>query len=49
MESAVRGVVDCYKYGETGTTWLTQKDRAAKDITKNVKDAYDIMSSEMWI
>ncbi|KAM3963420.1 LOW QUALITY PROTEIN: 15-hydroxyprostaglandin dehydrogenase [NAD(+)]-like [Aphomia sociella] len=43
-ESAARGLVDAYKKGESGSTWLVMEDKPVKDITENVKKAYDILS-----
>lgn len=46
-ESAVRGVLDTYRFGDSGSTWLADQDRPVVDITKNIKDAYEIMSTQM--
>ncbi|XP_026317166.1 15-hydroxyprostaglandin dehydrogenase [NAD(+)]-like [Hyposmocoma kahamanoa] len=42
-ESAARGVIDAYKQGESGSTWLLNADKPAADITHAVTKAYQIM------
>lgn len=42
-ESAARGVIDAYKLGESGSTWLLNADKPAADITHAVTKAYQIM------
>ncbi|XP_049866984.1 15-hydroxyprostaglandin dehydrogenase [NAD(+)]-like [Pectinophora gossypiella] len=43
-ESAVKGIIEAYKRGASASTWLVSADRAAEDITENVKKGYQIMS-----
>nr|QLI62149.1 alcohol dehydrogenase 8 [Streltzoviella insularis] len=42
-ESAARGLVEAYKQGESGSTWLVTTNRPAEDITNNVQKAYEIL------
>ncbi|XP_026317309.1 dehydrogenase/reductase SDR family member 11-like [Hyposmocoma kahamanoa] len=43
-ESAAQGVIDAYKLGESGSTWLVNAGEPAADITSAVTRAYEIMS-----
>ncbi|KAL4714090.1 hypothetical protein ACJJTC_008444 [Scirpophaga incertulas] len=43
-QSAVDGLVDAYKKGKSGSTWLVIADQPAEDITDNVLKAYKILS-----
>lgn len=42
-ESAAKGVIDAYKKGASGSTWVASRDLPAVDITDNVNRAYDIL------
>ncbi|XP_073944310.1 15-hydroxyprostaglandin dehydrogenase [NAD(+)]-like [Choristoneura fumiferana] len=42
-ESAAKGVIDAYKMGASGSTWVASRDQPAVDITDNVNRAYDIL------
>ncbi|XP_072943559.1 uncharacterized protein [Epargyreus clarus] len=46
-ESAARGVIDAYKQGESGSSWLATHDEPVKDITTTVKKAYDLLSAHV--
>ncbi|CAH0406625.1 unnamed protein product [Chilo suppressalis] len=43
-ESAVRGMLEVFKKGESASTWLITADKPAEDITSYVNEAYKIMS-----
>ncbi|XP_073944308.1 15-hydroxyprostaglandin dehydrogenase [NAD(+)]-like [Choristoneura fumiferana] len=43
MESAAKGVIDAYKKGASGSTWVASRDLPAVDITDNVDRAYQIL------
>ncbi|XP_047988189.1 15-hydroxyprostaglandin dehydrogenase [NAD(+)]-like [Leguminivora glycinivorella] len=47
MESAAQGVIDSYKIGSSGSTWIVTRDLPAKDITDNVDRAYEILGEHM--
>ncbi|KAI5646507.1 short chain dehydrogenase domain-containing protein [Phthorimaea operculella] len=44
-ESAVKGVLEAYRRGESASTWLITADKPAQDITKNIDKGYDIMGT----
>ncbi|XP_063359940.1 15-hydroxyprostaglandin dehydrogenase [NAD(+)]-like [Cydia amplana] len=44
MESAAKGIVEACKRGESGSTWLATRDEPVKDITEDVRKAYDILA-----
>ncbi|KOB64832.1 Alcohol dehydrogenase AD1, partial [Operophtera brumata] len=44
IESAVAGLIEAFKRGDGGSTWLVNADRPAEDITENITKAYDITS-----
>ncbi|KAJ2952256.1 hypothetical protein O0L34_g4532 [Tuta absoluta] len=44
-ESAVKGVLEAYKHGDSASTWLISSNKPAQDITKNVDKGYDIMGT----
>ncbi|XP_061712002.1 15-hydroxyprostaglandin dehydrogenase [NAD(+)]-like isoform X1 [Cydia pomonella] len=44
MESAAKGIVEAYKRGESGSTWLATRDEPVKDITGDIRKAYDILA-----
>lgn len=48
MESAAQGIVDAYKRGESGSTWLANADKPVKEITQNVQKAYSILSEPIY-
>lgn len=48
MDSAARGVIDAYKLGESGSTWLATNDRPVIDISPTVKKAYDLLSEHVF-
>ncbi|XP_059050150.1 uncharacterized short-chain type dehydrogenase/reductase y4vI-like [Achroia grisella] len=43
-ESAVRGLLEAYKNGSSGSTWLITSDRPAEDVTANVNEGYKVLS-----
>ncbi|XP_052754508.1 15-hydroxyprostaglandin dehydrogenase [NAD(+)]-like [Galleria mellonella] len=43
-ESAVRGLLEAYKNGSSGSTWLIISDKPAEDITANINQGYKIFS-----
>ncbi|KAI5638522.1 short chain dehydrogenase domain-containing protein [Phthorimaea operculella] len=43
-ESAIKGLVEAFKRGESASTWLISADKPAVDITNNVHKGYDILS-----
>ncbi|XP_053625216.1 15-hydroxyprostaglandin dehydrogenase [NAD(+)]-like isoform X1 [Plodia interpunctella] len=43
-ETAANGLIDAYKHGDNGSTWLSTKDRPVKDITEEVTMAYKILT-----
>ncbi|XP_072943893.1 15-hydroxyprostaglandin dehydrogenase [NAD(+)]-like [Epargyreus clarus] len=43
VDSAVRGLIEAYEKGDSGSTWLVTSGRPAEDITVNVKKAYQIL------
>lgn len=45
-ESAIRGVLEAFRIGESGSTWLAANDKEPIEISKDVKEAYSIMSKE---
>ncbi|XP_061711997.1 15-hydroxyprostaglandin dehydrogenase [NAD(+)]-like [Cydia pomonella] len=47
MESAAQGVIDAYKKGSSGSTWVATRDLPAKDITDNVNRAYEIFGEHI--
>ncbi|XP_063531710.1 odorant receptor 46a-like isoform X1 [Cydia strobilella] len=47
MESAAQGVIDAYKKGSSGSTWIATRDLPAKDITDNVNRAYEILGEHI--
>nr|AXY94771.1 alcohol dehydrogenase AD1 [Galleria mellonella] len=47
-ESAARGLIEAYKKGKSGSTWLATTNRPVKDITNNIKRAYEIMSEDVF-
>lgn len=46
-ESAASGLVEAFKKGNTGSTWLVANNKPALDVTENVKNAYNIMSETL--
>lgn len=44
MESAAKGVIDAYKLGKSGSTWLATRDEEPKDITGDIKKSFDILT-----
>lgn len=44
VESAARAVIDAYKLGKSGSIWLSNADKPAKDITKYHTEAYEILT-----
>ncbi|XP_063620861.1 15-hydroxyprostaglandin dehydrogenase [NAD(+)]-like [Cydia splendana] len=44
MESAAKGIIEAYKRGESGSTWLATRDEPVKDITEDIRKAYDILA-----
>ncbi|XP_063531715.1 15-hydroxyprostaglandin dehydrogenase [NAD(+)]-like isoform X5 [Cydia strobilella] len=47
VESAAQGVIDAYKKGSSGSTWISTRDLPAKDITDNVNRAYEILGEHI--
>ncbi|KAJ2952589.1 hypothetical protein O0L34_g6912 [Tuta absoluta] len=47
-DSAVKGLVEAYKSGESASTWLISADKPGVDITKNVGKAYGILSTGIY-
>ncbi|XP_022115713.2 15-hydroxyprostaglandin dehydrogenase [NAD(+)]-like [Pieris rapae] len=47
-EQAAKGMVECYKNGESGSTWLVNKG-VITDISNDVTKAYDILSEKIII
>lgn len=45
MESAVQGVLEVIRKGESGSTWVVADDKPAEDITRRVKEAYEKLSN----
>ncbi|KAM3963419.1 alcohol dehydrogenase 1-like [Aphomia sociella] len=43
-ESAANSLVEAYKKGQNGSTWLSVNDKPVRDITENFKKAYEILS-----
>ncbi|XP_059050156.1 15-hydroxyprostaglandin dehydrogenase [NAD(+)]-like [Achroia grisella] len=43
-KSAAVGLIEAYKKGKSGSTWLAVKDKPVRDITENVTKAYEILS-----
>ncbi|KAI5638521.1 short chain dehydrogenase domain-containing protein [Phthorimaea operculella] len=48
VESAVKGLVEAFKRGESASTWLISADKLAVDITNNVHKGYEIMSTGIY-
>ncbi|KAJ0180354.1 hypothetical protein K1T71_003758 [Dendrolimus kikuchii] len=46
-ESASKGLLETYKNGKTGSTWLVAKDKPAIDYTETVDAAYKILSQQL--
>ncbi|KAJ0180352.1 hypothetical protein K1T71_003756 [Dendrolimus kikuchii] len=44
-ENAAQGLVDAFKVGESGSTWLSTTNRPVKDITTTVKKAYELLTN----
>ncbi|XP_047988190.1 15-hydroxyprostaglandin dehydrogenase [NAD(+)]-like [Leguminivora glycinivorella] len=44
MESAAKGIIEAYKHGVSGSTWLATRDEPVKDITADIRKAYDILA-----
>ncbi|KAI8435232.1 hypothetical protein MSG28_003587 [Choristoneura fumiferana] len=42
-ESAAKGVIEAYKLGKSGSTWLATRDLPVRDISDNITKAYEIM------
>ncbi|XP_068629786.1 15-hydroxyprostaglandin dehydrogenase [NAD(+)]-like [Battus philenor] len=42
-KSAVQGLLEAYKKGSSGSTWLVTSNRPAEEITENVNNAYKIL------
>ncbi|XP_049866994.1 alcohol dehydrogenase 1-like [Pectinophora gossypiella] len=47
-ESAVKGLMDAFKKGESGSTWLASANKPAYDISANISKAYEIMSQGVY-
>ncbi|CAH0406626.1 unnamed protein product [Chilo suppressalis] len=47
LESAVCGMLEVFKKGESASTWLIDADKPAKDITSSVNEAYNILSRHL--
>ncbi|XP_061712015.1 15-hydroxyprostaglandin dehydrogenase [NAD(+)]-like [Cydia pomonella] len=47
MESAAQSVIDAYKKGSSGSTWIATRDLPAMDITDNVNRAYEILGEHI--
>ncbi|XP_061711996.1 15-hydroxyprostaglandin dehydrogenase [NAD(+)]-like [Cydia pomonella] len=47
VESAAQGVIDAYKKGCSGSTWIATRDLPAMDITDNINRAYDILGEDI--
>ncbi|XP_028030462.1 15-hydroxyprostaglandin dehydrogenase [NAD(+)]-like [Bombyx mandarina] len=43
-DSAVNGLLDAYRDGKSGSTWLITADKPAEDITENITKGFEIMS-----
>ncbi|XP_047987986.1 15-hydroxyprostaglandin dehydrogenase [NAD(+)]-like [Leguminivora glycinivorella] len=44
VESAVTGIIEVIRGGQSGTTWMVSNDNPAVDITKNVNESYEVLS-----
>ncbi|XP_073943429.1 15-hydroxyprostaglandin dehydrogenase [NAD(+)]-like [Choristoneura fumiferana] len=42
-ESAAKGVIEAYKLGQSGSTWIATRDLPVRDITDNITTGYEIM------
>lgn len=46
--SAAKGLVEAFKEGKSGSTWLITNDKPAEDISGDIQKAYGIMSSKVF-
>lgn len=45
VESAVNGIIDVINRAESGTTWIIENDKPAYNFTRNIAEAYEILST----
>lgn len=43
MDSAAKGIIEVIKHGTAGTAWAVLDDKPPRDISQNLKDAFNTL------